>query len=245
MTAGRFQLSGRADVLGVWAAAPAPAFAPSFDAGADDEVWRVDVPAVGARDALADRRAALAEAEAATRAAADRLAAFPAPPGPGMAYAAPAYLPPAEWELAAWAWPGTAPDVAFGLSFGWFGGLREAAEEAWAFLRETARSLTVAARVETVIGGVAVGRTTVGWRGGTVSTWRSGVDADQAEVHRQALALALASRRAWVRLAAVLIGGAVGLAARLATVGGWLTAIPAVWRFIRRVRTEVTALRSG
>ena len=240
MTAARFQLTGPTDILGVWAAGPAPAFAPSPDA---DEVWRIDVPAAGARAALADRWAALAAAEADTQVPATARR-FPDTVVGELAFAAPAKLPLPERELAAWA-RAADPGLAFDVSFGWFGDLREAAESAWDFLRQSARSLTVAARVETAIDGVVVGRTTVGWRGNTETAWRAGAGPDQAEVHREALALALASRQAWVRMAAVLIGGAVGLAARLTTVGGWLTAVPAVWRFIRRVQAEARAIRAA
>jgi hypothetical protein len=244
MTAARFRLAGGTDVLGVWDSTPAAAaFGPADEPPEED--WRVDLPAADPAAVLADRAAALGSAEDGIREAEWRLAAFTDSADAGGAPAAFAVGPGGpEEELAAWVRAVTAPPD-FQPSFGWFGRLDDAAQEAWDFLRQTAQSLTAAARVETAVAGVVVARTTVGWRGSATTAWRAATDLNQATAHSQSLALALSSRRAWVRLAAILVGGAAGLAARLATPGGWISAVPAVWRFVWRVIAEVRVVRAA
>jgi hypothetical protein len=242
MTGARFQLDSPAggDVLGIWDAAPrGTAFGPS---PTGEEVWRVELP-TGRRAALADRWRAVRAAVAAARESDRRLTEFvrgAAPGGPPVAFSSPAT--PEEELASALAGPGAGEGVpAFGIWSRWLTGWQESAREAREFLARAAETLSGIARVETVIGGAFVGRSVIRRLGSAETVWSLGVGRDEAGCHLGSVGLALATRRAWVRLAGVLVVGAAGLIATLAS-GGWLAALPAVWRFVRRILTEVRGL---
>jgi hypothetical protein len=239
MSGSRFVLIGPAgdDIFGIWDARSADmAFGPSLEP--DEDVWRVELPADG-RAALADRWRAIDAAERATEESASRLAEFirsgclvPVDfSGRGTA----------EDELrSALEFHEAMPD--FGIGSGWFSGGRESIQEVLDFFARATRWLSGVARIETVVGGAIVARSEIGAFGSTQAVWCSGLDSERAQTHLGAVEIALATRRAWIRLAGVLLGGAAELVA-LATSGiGWLVALPAVWRFVRRVLAEVRRL---
>lgn len=242
----RFRVTspGAMDVLGVWEAEAAPA---AFAASEPpcEECWRVDLPAA-AVEALDERAAALQVAIRGAATADRRLAAFVADFGVrGLASCSVETGPGPEQELATWI-----QSARGGVSFGWRDVLtgqwwKNAAREVRDFFAQLSRSLAAAARVETSVGGVTVGVTVVGWRGGTVTTWRAGADRGTMESHRRAVALALATRRAWLGLALTVVSGAAGLAVRLAAPGGVVLVIPAAWRFVRQVMADIRQVREA
>jgi len=238
----RFRLTapGAIDVLGVWEAGVVPA---AFAAPEPpcEESWRVDLPPTAPAAALDERAAALQAAISGVAAADRRLTAFVANPGvrgPVLYAVETGPVSGPEQELAAWV-----QSARGGVSFGywdvltgrwWMDEVREVRD----FFAQLTRSLASAARVETTVGGVKVGVTVVGWRGGMATTWRAGADRATTESHGRAVALALATRRAWLGLAVTVVSGAAGLAARLAAPGGFVLAVPAAWRFVRRVMAD-------
>jgi hypothetical protein len=70
------------------------------------------------------------------------------------------------------------------------------------------------------------------------TVWSEDVRPDQAALHQCALALALASRDTMIRTFIIAARGAAKLSMAMATPGGAILALPAVWDFINRVTAE-------
>jgi len=237
----RVTAPGAMDVLPVWEAEASPAVFVVSEPPCED-CWRVDLPAAAPAAALDERAAALQAAISGVAAADRRLAAFVAGPGvrgPVLYAVETGPVSGPEQELAAWV-QSARGGVSFGrwdvLTVRWW---KDAACEVQDFFAQLTRSLASAARVETTLGGMKVGVTVVGWQGGTATTWLAGADRATKESHGRAVALALGTRRAWLGLAVTVVSGAAGLAARLAAPGGFALAVPAAWRFVRRVMADI------
>jgi hypothetical protein len=106
-----------------------------------------------------------------------------------------------------------------------------------AFLDQIRQVLAHYARVETALAGADVGWTTVSWTGNFDTAWQPNVTAYAMQTHLRSVHLALNSRLALLRLASVVISGAVGLAIKTTGSGGVLL-LPAVWKFMRDVLEE-------
>ena len=133
----------------------------------------------------------------------------------------------------------TAPTeaVEFGLRDWLPAGWEAAATEMHEFLARLQRFISHYAWVETQIEGVVIGRTLVSWTGDMRSTW-PGNFTDPGGLHRRNLALALASRTTMIRTFAVLTSGSVTIIPLLVMPGGSIVALPAIWKFIKRLRSE-------
>jgi hypothetical protein len=242
--------------VGGWAAVPAAgglSFAAPGTAPPDVQLWRADLSADPQQAAARLERGAqqMAAAERALPLAQTRLAALAArtPPDPaGLSFAAATAgtLPPAEAELLDTldALTRRDPDaVSFG--FGWFDGLVEGWQEGVQRVRDFAARLMQAAApramVETRTAGRLLCRTSIEWGGDTAIVWRPQPTPQQTALHWRTLDLALGARVTLLKTFTLLVRGATLLArlsARLATPGGALLAIPAVWRFINRIQDE-------
>lgn len=108
------------------------------------------------------------------------------------------------------------------------------------FVAQMQRMIAQYAYVETVFG-VAVARSSVSWTGNFTTRWAVASPPAHIALHRQAVQTALGSRMALVRLAAIVVGGAVGLTVKTTIPGGSLLAIPAAWKFVRNVLEELRA----
>lgn len=239
------------DVLGVWTVTPAvPAGAVAFDTAAapatDAPVWRANLPA---HPDLAEAELAAGEGrlgashEALTEAQA-RLGAFVAARTAGPAFDAPGAgakgeAPEAELWLLLQEIEQGRPPPSFGLGDTFVGKWEQANQQFQAFIEHVSRLVAYYAWVETCQAGRIVGRTAVGWTGDVDTVWPAATDPDQAELHRRTLALALASRDALVRMVALVTSGAVKLSVLLTTPGGAVLALPAAWKFINQVLTEL------
>jgi hypothetical protein len=95
--------------------------------------------------------------------------------------------------------------------------------------------------VETTVEGRLIGRTVVRWSGNMETTWRSGVSPEQVALHRRALDLALASRRALMRIVSLITQLAARLARVVAFPVGTVLAMPAVFNFIDQIIREFAA----
>ncbi len=93
------------------------------------------------------------------------------------------------------------------------------------------------ARVETRIGQRDVASTDVTFLGEVTTTVCADATADEARLHRRAVETALATRRAWARIVIETLQVALLLVS-----GNALAALPAAWRFVRRVMAEVKEL---
>lgn len=241
------------DVLDLWSA-PAPmAGTVAFDASpktsaAQPPAWRLALPA---GRGLAEDRLALAEAsldglERALDQSVPRLRRLTAREvmADGVAFDAAASpdLPAAEAELLA-ALQGTDRDA--GLpNFGVMDQLllpswEEAGATVERLLRQAERLVAHYAWIETAVAGRLIGQTAVTWTGDLRTVWPAGIGAEEQRLHERSVRLALATRTATVRIIAVVTAGAVTIVPLLATPGSAILALPAIWKFIGRIRSEL------
>ena len=203
--------------------------------------WQVELPADASQawHILGQQRALLNGAERALPWAEGRLEAIAREAPPPSADLPPNYaatmsvrLRP-ERELGAWLLAECGVE-----EYGQLGDLRDGllgdAREASAFIEQLRRSLRPSATIQTAAGGRPLGHTRVAWLGDVHTLWWRDVNLEEAALHRQTLALALASRQAWMRLALMVTSGAARLAALLSSP----FAIPASYRFITQMLVE-------
>lgn len=229
--------AGGDDELGVWQGLP-DASERGLDSVAREvaqasekvSLWQVALPGErrAADEALAAVGQRLVAADAALPLASRRLDVFAAAGAPA------AELPPLaagpEWALQGWiaaSERGRLPEEAGRL------------DEVLAFyekVRDTLRSFAV---VDTEIGGARAGVTVVSWTGDFETAWARGLAADDAQHHIAAVAVALRTRDAWLRLGMTVAAGAAQLTA-LAGLNPAL-ALPAAYRFVRSIIRQVQA----
>jgi hypothetical protein len=247
------ETASRLDVLDLWSVAPAAgdvAFAASAEAEAEPAAaWRLDLPAGDqaaerlrlAETGLAEIERALAVAPARLQRLAEREAT------PSFAAAAGTDLPAAEQELLAMLSAmrhQTEPGLA---SFGVAAAL---GLPSWADARaEIERQLHHAERlaahyawIETTVAGRLIGRTTVSWTGDLSAVWPAGASVEEQRLHERSVAAALATRAAILRIIAAVTAGAAVIAVAFASPAAAILTLPAVWRFIQRIRTEIAQL---
>lgn len=227
--------------MGLWAVqqAPALAFAAPAVASPEEPTWRAQLPA-----SLAEATALL-EAQARVQALAwqdlarvetdlmqlGRPAAASFSPTDPLASEKAALLNAVERLQPA--------PVAYALPASETPEEREIVEQWNAFTAEVQRIVTHYAHIRTTMAGIEVGLTTVSWSGDFATHWASGVQSSAMPLHVQAVQMALDSRLALLRVAAVVAAGAVGLTVKAAVPGGQLLLLPAVWRFVRDVLQEL------
>ena len=240
------------ETVGPWALLPGTAsFAFGAGLGADAtvaaSVWRVDLPLAPRRalDFLAGAEARLAMTERGLTEARVRLdalvgsrqsASFSASAGAAAA------RPEATLLL-------TLDQLRYGGQSAHYG-LGDDVRDGWErmagrFQDEMARLRQVvggAAWVETRIEGRLMARTRVGWTNDAETVFDATLDPVTTELHHRAVALALGSRAATLRMLALAARGVATLSTFLVP-GGALLALPAAWRFIADVTAEVDASR--
>lgn len=228
---------------GPWASRPAPAAA--FSTGGDPEagaaIWRANLPAdpLEARVALGAAAASLRAQEQALDQAARRMGRA----ARGGASFSSAGAPSPEQEMLAVLYDARPEDegASFGIGDSIKGAMEEAQEQFQTFVNQVFDTVANFAVVETRVGGVLIGRTSVGWGGDTRTLMAAGVTADQALLHRRTLALALRSRAALLRSLAVITRGAGIVATAVSSPAGPLLALPAAWKFVDQLIKETKA----
>jgi hypothetical protein len=238
------------DLLGLWRTTGAPGESLSFDTSTapDSEmlVWRVSLPndARSAKKELADGQVRLHAAEYQVSESTGRIATLVKSESSGPSFdtsaASPAPSGP-ELELLTSLREVNEP-VAFGLreQFGSAGQAGLLSFES--AIQRLGQFIAQYARVDTQIEGQLVGSTVVGWTGSVCTIWRDPPDATLVELHQRTLELALESRAALIRTLAVAVRGAVILAtlpALATTPAGAILALPAAWKFVNQVVTEM------
>ena len=101
------------------------------------------------------------------------------------------------------------------------------------------RSISHLAWVETSQGGQLLGRTSVGWAGDMQTFYRPALLPQQALLHQRSLEVALAARYALIRLFTATIAASSRLSLLLATPGGALLSLPAVWKYVNQILSEI------
>lgn len=232
--------AGGDDELGIWQALPVAlprdlgleSVGEEPAADRDVTLWQVALPRDrrAANDVLALAERRLAAAELALPFAAQRLTTFVGAGGP------PAALPPAlaAPETALFDWVATG-DVARGQPPD-AGPVNQVA----AFFDKVHESLRNYAAIDTGLEDGRIGLTLVSWTGDFQTVWARGLALDDAQQHTAAVALALRTRDAWLRLGLTVARGAIQLTA-LFSVNPAL-ALPAAYRFVRQVIDQVQAL---
>ena len=246
MTHNQLTLSGitpadEDDFFGIWAYAPETDL--SFAANAQSEssapVWQIGLPAnrESAETLLSAQQDALQRSLLNLNLVEQRLDSMES----DLSFSA-AAGPEAELQAAM-------HDVTYGLSFS--AGADEMQERQgitgrWRdFVAQVDQLLDQYASVETRVDEQIIGRTAVGWTGDFETTLTAAANPKSAELHKQAVQLALASRTAMLRLLIVISTGAAKLALRLAVPGAQILLLPAVYKFVRDVLKELRPLRTA
>lgn len=241
-------VSGAPAPPGPWTTRPAPPV--SFSAGAAPEagspVWRVRLPddLEQASAALADAGRSLRAQEAALATATERIRRVAS----GGASFSAGRTPAPEQELMSMLGElraGASGASSFGLREAAGAGWGEAQERFTAFAAQVHETLTNYAVVETEVGALLIGRTSVGWTGDLRSLLITELSASQAALHQRALDLALTSRAAMLRTFTTVIQGATIVARMLSSPVGAVTALPAAWKFVDQLLTDMRTNQPG
>ncbi len=230
--------AGGDDELGIWQTLPVATprdlglESAGEEPGPDVTLWQVALPAdrKTAGNVLAGAERRLAAAELALPFAARRLTTFVRAGGP------PAELPPAlaTPETALYDWVAASNAAALPPPAG--GPLDQVA----AFFDKVHDSLRNYAAIDTGLDGGRIGLTFVSWTGDFQTVWARGLALDDAQQHVAAVALALRTRDAWLRLGLTVTRGAIQLSALFSL--NPALALPAAYRFVRQVIDQVQAL---
>lgn len=239
-----YGLEGGLDPLGLWQIQAAPPV--SFAAGKSipaEPTWQVALPAqLGeAQTALADQLLALQYALSDLERAREELVSLVS--AGEVAYAAKSdSLSGYRAELLSAIHAAEAYSFEQRLSVGLLED-RKSYSQWVAFVEQVQKLVGNYAHVETTLGGREIGRTTVSWLGDFETRWRSFATIGEADVHRQAVHLALDSRTALLRVATVVVTGAFDIAVKASVPGMQIFLLPAVWRFVRDVLAELRKQR--
>ena len=240
-------------LVGPWqAAAPASV---SFEAGAEPPapevpVWSVNLPA---DEDEAER--ALAEAEAQVAAAAAALAQVPArleeltsaqPRSGGVSFDVTSFsVDPGspEAEMLSLMEHAQALEKGGGVSYG----IKDFASQAWeqardqfeTFVQQLEREVLNLAWVETKVEMQLRARSVVGWSGDNNTIWLADLEAQEIDVHRRAVQVAVKSRLLRIRMFTTVTGGAARLSLLLATPAGAVLALPAAWKYVTEILQQI------
>ena len=110
-----------------------------------------------------------------------------------------------------------------------------------AFLDKLLGRLATFARVETRVSGKLAATTTVGWSGNFENVLGDDVTPADLKLHERSVAIALRTRRTWLRIILLTVQSATRLALAAGT-GNLLLALPAAWKFIRGIMAEMKQL---
>jgi hypothetical protein len=98
--------------------------------------------------------------------------------------------------------------------------------------------------VETNIGEQRVAQTVMNWSGDAQTVWIEGVNQSQIALHNRTLKIATQTRNMRLRMFTTIAGGAAKLAGLMATPGGAILALPAVYQFVKQIVAQTKQLQS-
>jgi hypothetical protein len=263
-----FESTGSNDPLGLWDTAPQTvSFGIGDDVPAQTEapVYRVNLPAEAetAQTALAENLSRLARmnvALAAIPAQLDGLVQKTLKTASGVSFAVTDLepVPGPEGELLALladtdaaARSGTSTEgVSFGLEavasvpLAGTGAFGQAKAKFDALLEQVNHEVLHFAWVETKVAGQIIARTEVDWSGDANTVWAADISAEQMTLHQRALDMVAQTRNLKLRLFVTVSGGAAKVAVLLATPGGAVLALPAVYQYVLKILEQARQLQS-
>jgi hypothetical protein len=121
------------------------------------------------------------------------------------------------------------------LSFGLRDELSEATQTVSNFAASVSRLVDRFALVESSRGGATSARTRLDWMGDVHTWWLAGSPPPVIRDHRRALAQAVATRQAWLRLATLLTAGAAKIGIAMAAGPFNPLAILTAWKYVQKV----------
>jgi hypothetical protein len=113
-----------------------------------------------------------------------------------------------------------------------------------ALIAQIDRDVLHFAWVETLIADQLVARTTVAWSGDTQTAWSAGVNAEQSRQHEGTLSIVTRTRHLRLRLFVTVASGSVRVAGLMATPGGAMLALPAVYQYVIKIVAQARELQS-
>ncbi len=242
------------EVFKNWSVAPEPpggelAFALQGEPAQGASLWRMKLPGdpLVAEIQLAQAEAQVTAAEHALEEVPDRIDSFiqtiqthePEQVAFAVTEETGAPLAKPERELLRWLDNLEPTGVSYGLELLPISDFKEARQQFQQITEKLLRLLLHFAWVETELQGRLLARTAVNWSGDMDTAWATGTLADQYALHYRSLKLALASRITMLRMFIIVTQGAAKLSVLIATPGGALLALPAAWKFINNVFTEL------
>ncbi len=265
-----FEATGSSDPLGLWDTAPQ---AVSFGMGDEDTsvtaapVYRVNLPEsmAASSSALAENlasfermNAALDDVPSQLDGLVQRMQEKQRQAAPGVSFAVADLAPETgpESELLSLlsmsdsaALGGVGPEVGpEGVSFGLIeqasGALGQAKEKLETLLEQVNHDILHFAWVETKIAGQIIARTEVGWSGDSTTVWTEATSAEQILLHQRTLKVVSQTRHLKLRLLLTITGGAARVAPLMATPGGAVLALPAVYQYVTKILEQVKQLQS-
>lgn len=233
------------DELGVWEIDAEESFA----APGDEQVshWQIDLPSdpkIALQD-LARQEFRLKRSKLALPHAQKRLESFVQQGGistPAQSFSQPDFqrtISRPELELGDWIY--NTQEVSFALPSALPDEMQQAARAASAFFEKIQHLVRYFAWIETSSAGQRQAMTIVSWTGDFQTAWGSGRNQLLSAEHARSLELALGTRTAWMRMALIILRGAVQLSVLFPT--NPALALPAAYKFIRQVLEQAQILQ--
>jgi hypothetical protein len=253
-----FEAAGISDPLGLWDTSPQ-----ILSFGIEDEanapVYRVNLPEslAASSSALAGQLASFERLQAALKAVPSQLdglqrRAQAAASGVSFAVSGAAPESGPEGELLALlaeadstALRETAPD---GLSFGgsevMSAALGQAKDKFGALLEQVNQDILHFAWVETKIEDLIIARTKVGWSGDSTTLLHGLTTEEHTFLHRQTLEVVSRTRNLKLQMLLTISGGAAKVAVLMASPGGPMLALPAVYQYVMKILDQAKQIQS-
>jgi len=162
-----------------------------------------------------------------------------------VSFAAGEGLPPAESELLEWLDAVQPDEISFGLGIPSTAGLQREGQQLQAAMGTLLQQALNFAWVETRREGRLMARTSVNWTGDAKTVWGAPVTLAESDLHRRSLRLAVVSRASLMRMLVVVTQGAAKISVLIATPGGAVLALPAAWKYVKRLLREIETYRSS
>lgn len=135
-------------------------------------------------------------------------------------------------------------EVSFGLTEDLSGAWQAAESQFQALIAQIDRDVLHFAWVETNISNQLIARTTVDWSGDAQTIWMQSVSDRQIALHQRALYITTQTRNLRLRLFVTVTSGAAKMAALMATPGGAVLALPAMYQYVIKILKQAKELQS-